>query len=157
MENLSKKERHELHLQKQREHAEAVRKRVDDDILKAQQSKRKRTKLYFISTIIGVIVIFSGLGYGIYASKFKYGIYDNLAKCLTEKGAIMYGAIDWCSYTKEQAAMFGNSFKYINYKDYREGQDIKLTPTWVINGQKYERVQSFDRLAQLSGCSITSF
>ena len=66
----------------------------------------------------------------------------------------MYGAIDWCHYTQEQAGMFGNSFKYITYKDYQERTDIKKTPTWEINGLLYENVQSFERLSALTGCPL---
>ena len=100
-----------------------------------------------------VIVLLAAIAYGYYAYNSTPGPYDSFAKCLTEKGAIMYGAIEWCKYTKEQAGMFGKSFKYIDYKNYKERSDITITPTWIINGERLERVQSFDRLAGLTGCS----
>ena len=83
----------------------------------------------------------------------KPGYYDNFAKCLSEKGAVMYGA-DFCQYSHAQKGMFGKSFKFINYKDFSKNPNVKTTPTWVINGRLIERVQSFDRLAELTGCSI---
>ncbi len=156
MENLSKKERHELHLQRQRQEAEEVRKKREGELSKAKSDKSKKTRIYLIIGIISIVVIFGGLGYSIYASKLAPGAYDSFAKCLTDKGAVMYGAMSWCHFTQEQAAMFGNSFKYINYHEYNKRDDIKITPTWVISGQRYERVQSFDKLAQLTGCSLTS-
>ncbi len=118
----------------------------------------RKNKLIKKSTIFSAIfiVLFSIIGYSIYSNSKSPGQYDNFAKCLTEKGAVMYGAIGWCKYTKEQAAMFGKSFKYLNYKDYKERSDIRITPTWIVNGEKLERVQSFDRLSSLTGCDYKS-
>lgn len=140
--------------EKHREQAEALRKQNEAELAKAREQKSRKTRLYFISAVIVIVLIFGGISYSIYASKFRPGPYDAFAKCLTEKGAIMYGAIEWCQYTKLQAAWFGSSFKYINYKDYKETQGIKKTPTWEINGQRYDGVQSFDKLAQLTGCPL---
>ena len=91
--------------------------------------------------------------YSIYSMN-KPGQYDNFAKCLTEKGAVVYGAIDWCKYTQGQKAMFGNSWKYLNYQDFSKLPGIKKTPTWVINGKWLENVQSFDKLAAVTGCKL---
>ena|SRR3989338_3520152 len=87
------------------------------------------------------------------------GPYDNFAKCLNEKGAVMYGAMGWCKYTQGQKAMFGKSFKYINYKEFTEYPtdqygEIKKTPTWIINGKAYENTQSFERLEELTECTV---
>jgi len=153
--DTSKRDRHESHLERQRQEAEEARKKREEEFAKAHHAKSKKIRLYLISSIIAVVVIFGGFGYSIYASKIKPGQYDNFARCLTEKGAVMYGAMSWCRFTQEQAGMFGNSFKYVNYREYNERDDIKITPTWIINKQRYERVQSFDKLAQLTGCSLT--
>lgn len=113
----------------------------------ANASRRK--KYYWIggSTLLLLIIITS-------ISFALPGKYDSFAKCLTDNGVIMYGAIDWCKYTQEQAGMFGKSYQYITYKDHTEGPEIKITPTWQINGQLYENVQSFERLSALTGCPI---
>lgn len=47
-------------------------------------------------------------------SKAKQGQYDQLARCLTEKGAKMYGAF-WCPHCVSQKKDFGSSWQYINY------------------------------------------
>ena len=99
------------------------------------------------------IVILLIVAYSVY-SFTKPGPYDNFAKCLNEKGAVMYGAMDWCKYTQGQKAMFGKSFKYINYHDFQDLPGIKKTPTWVINGAWHENVQPFDKLAALTGCKL---
>ena len=66
----------------------------------------------------------------------------------------MYGAMDWCKFTQAQKGMFGKSFKYINYHEFQELPGIKKTPTWVIKGVWHENVQSFDKLAALTGCKL---
>ena len=116
-----------------------------------KEKKRKKNKL-IIFTLISLIVLVSGF------STFNYytrpGPYDHFAQCLTEKGAVIYGAIDWCKYTQGQAHMFGKSFQYINYQDESELPGIKTRPTWVIEGKWYERVQSFETLSSITGCPI---
>ena len=117
--------------------------------------KPAKKRLWIWLTIIGVLAS----GFWIYTNSTKPGKFDDFAKCLTEKGAIMYGAIEWCKYTQEQAAMFGKSFKYINYQDYKKGPNIQVTPTWIINNSlsgnvRLERVQPFSRLADLTGCKL---
>lgn len=121
-----------------------------EEAIRNQNIFSKKTKIYFLI----FLVIIAGISYYFYWSSQQPGQFDDFAKCLTEKGAVMYGAIEWCKYTKEQVAMFGNSFKYINYKDYKEIEGIKLTPTWVVNNERYERVQSFEKLSALTGCTI---
>jgi glutaredoxin len=82
---------------------------------------------------------------------------DELAQCLTEKGAVMYGT-EWCGHCKNQKRAFGSSFEYINYVDCDESMGkcsqagVTGYPTWVINGQNYPGEQSLSRLKQLAGC-----
>ena len=110
-------------------------------------------KIILISIVLVVIVlIVGGIGFSYINSK-KPGPLDDFAKCLTEKGAVMYGA-SWCQYTQAQKRMFGNSMKFIDYRDFSENPEVKTTPTWFINGQKYEKTQSLDRLAAVTGCSL---
>ncbi|NQV08433.1 hypothetical protein HQ529_01120 [Candidatus Woesearchaeota archaeon] len=113
----------------------------------------KKKKIAIISTIVVVVLLI--FVYFIYSSYTKPGILDDFSKCMTEKGVVMYGA-DWCQYTSSQKAMFGNSFKHLNYKDISEKGDlnIKITPTWVIDGELYEKVRGFNELASLTGCEL---
>jgi hypothetical protein len=112
----------------------------------SQERQRKVSRKHTILAICGVIVL-------ILASVTVYslvspGIYDGFAKCLSEKGVVMYGE-DWCPNTIGQKEMFGKSFKYVNYQI---KTDLRIRPTWVIEGKEYETVQSFQRLAELTGC-----
>ncbi len=120
----------------------------------AQEKAGRKRKLMFVGLGI-LLVLVLGSGVWGYAHFFTSGPYDSFAKCLTVKGAVMYGAIEWCKYTQGQAAMFGKSFQYVNYKDEKELTGIKTRPTWVIDGKWYEKVQSFDSLAAATGCKIS--
>lgn len=117
------------------------------------ERKAKNRKIIYlsVSSIIAVLII-AGIVFS-FANSKKPGALDDFAKCLDEKGAVMYGA-SFCKYTGAQKGMFGNSMKYINYRDFTEDSNIKVTPTWLINGKYYENAQSLDRLSQITGCPI---
>lgn len=116
--------------------------------------KPKNKKKFLIVSIISVvfILIFGGIGLG-YINRLKPAPLDDFAQCLSEKGAIMYGAT-FCQYTHAQKAMFGNSIRFIDSRDFTEDPTITITPTWLIDGEYYENVQTFNRLSQLTGCEI---
>ncbi|MBI1936006.1 hypothetical protein HYS31_06205 [Candidatus Woesearchaeota archaeon] len=155
--DLTKREKRKLRLGKLRvesheAHQEYEQRLVQQQHHQQEQSSNKKTKYYFIASIIGILIL-AIISYSVYSAN-KPGRYDEFAKCLTEKGAAMYGAMDWCKFTQGQKAMFGKSFKYINYHDFKELPGIKKTPTWVINGQWHENAQSFEKLAALTGCTL---
>ena len=137
--------RHESH-KAQEEHEQRLEQHSE------QQAKPGKSKYYIIAAVLGVIILATAV-YSVYSIN-KPGPYDNFAKCLAEKGAVMYGAMQWCKYTQGQKAMFEKSFKHINYHEYPDLPGIKTTPTWVINGAWHENVQSFDKLAALTGCKL---
>ena len=62
---------------------------------------------------------------------------DAFAKCLTDKGWTMYGAV-WCPHCKEQKDLFGTSFQYIKYVECPDNIQlctdkwINGYPTWVV-------------------------
>lgn len=118
-----------------------------DEMFGAEKEKKSKKKRNAIA--IAVVLISAIIAIIAYAS-LSPGNYDSFAKCLTEKGVVMYGE-DWCQYTQGQKAMFGKSFKYVNYQ---QDPTLELRPTWVIDGKTYQRVQSFERLAALTDCAI---
>jgi hypothetical protein len=124
------------------------------------QTKEKRKinyRKYFILGMIGLIILFSILSISAYVK--KPGKYDDFAKCLAEKGAVIYGNNE-CSYTIKQLNFFGKSKKYLNYsrcildEELCDLKNVRVTPTWEINGEMYGQVQSLERLSELSGCEI---
>jgi hypothetical protein len=62
---------------------------------------------------------------------------DSFAKCLTENGWSMYGAI-WCAHCKSQKEMFGSSFQYIKYVECPDNvqfcldKGVNAYPTWLV-------------------------
>jgi len=115
--------------------------------------KKSNKKIILISVIsVVAVLVVAGFGGG-FVNANKPGPVYELAKCLKEKGAVMYGA-SFCQYSSAQKGMFGNSFKYVDYRDFGEDPNVKKTPTWLINGAYYQNVQTFDRLSALTGCSL---
>lgn len=120
-------------------------------------AKKVNFRKYFIFICIGLIILLLGLIVNNYLK--KPGQYDDFAKCLTEKGVVIYGN-DFCSYTMGQMNFFGKSKQYLNYvkcvnnKELCDSKGVKVTPTWEIGGKMYEQVQIFDRLAMLSECKV---
>jgi uncharacterized membrane protein len=85
-----------------------------------------------------------------------------LALHLAERGAKMYGA-SWCPHCIEQKELFGASASRLPYVECATGPQgsrqaaaclaagIKLYPTWIIGGRRYEQVLTLPRLAELTG------
>ena len=154
---LTKREKRRLRLEKLRGQSQEAQKEYEQQAEQQSTSeqhaaKSKKIKYYAIFSIIGIIIL-AAVAYSIYSIS-RQGPYDSFAKCLSDKGAVMYGAMDWCKYTQAQKGMFGNSFKYINYHEFNDLNGIKKTPTWVINGEWHENVQSFEKLSALTGCKL---
>ena len=87
---------------------------------------------------------------------------ENLAKCLTEKGAKFYGS-SGCGWCNRQKTLFGEASQYLPYvecadektKHLCEEAEIGPIPTWDFpDGQRVEGFQSIEKLAELSGCSL---
>jgi glutaredoxin len=125
----------------------------------------KHLKLAAVAAVAIVALYFIGSyltgGFGA-VQPGEGGKYDKLAKCLTQKGAVMYGA-SWCSHCAEQKALFGDSFQYVTYVECAEGsgqaqacKDAGVTayPAWKINGQLSYGAKPLDELARLAGCEI---
>ena len=124
---------------------------IERNTIKKPKNKKKILLVSIVSVVFVLIV--GGIGFS-YINSLKPTPLDDFAQCLTDKGAVMYGA-SWCKYTDAQKAMFGNSIRLIDYRDFTENPEVKITPTWFVDKQKYENVQSFDRLAAVTGCVIS--
>jgi hypothetical protein len=112
-----------------------------------------------------LIVAAFGLAYYVYnRSQHKY---DGFARCLTARGAKMYGAW-WCPHCVEQKEEFGASFEYAPYVEcgikgqaHGESQvckdeNIKHFPTWQFppTGERVERVFTLQELSDRTGCAL---
>jgi flagellar basal body-associated protein FliL len=119
-----------------------------------EKPKIKINKKIILISIVSVVfvLIVGGIGFS-YINTLKPAPLDGFAQCLTDKGAVMYGA-SFCQYSHAQQGMFGNSKKYLDIRDFSEDSNVKTTPTWLINGEYFANVQTFDRLASLTGCEL---
>ena len=86
---------------------------------------------------------------------------DQVARHLTESGAVMYGAF-WCPYCDKQKKLFGTAFDLVNYVECDPGgananpalcktKGIRGFPTWEIRGTMYPGLRSLSELGRLSG------
>ncbi len=84
---------------------------------------------------------------------------DAFAKCLTEKGAMIYTS-PTCSHCQNQKKLFGDSWQYINNVDCMANPQvcsvagIQGVPNWMINGESLLGQQSLEVLAEKTGCEI---
>lgn len=91
-------------------------------------------------------------------------LYDTFAQCLTDKGAIMYGA-KWCSHCKEQKAAFGDSFKFIKYIECPDNtqlcidKGVQVFPTWLIGTstklEGFDKNKTMQELSDITGCLLS--
>ena len=91
------------------------------------------------------------------------GKYTELAKCVTSKGVILYGAF-WCPHCLNQKKIFGDDIKYINYVECAEGGEnaqpevctkagVQRFPSWFFPGQGLvEGEQTPDEVAIKANC-----
>ncbi len=111
--------------------------------------------------IAAVVCIF--VAFGVW-NRSQPGTYDSFAQCLKDKGAIFYGAF-WCPHCQEQKAMFGRSERLLPYVECSlpnrtqtaecNEAGVKGYPTWVFpNDERVEGTQSFETLAEQTGCEL---
>ena len=111
-----------------------------------------------------------GIGFIIFVGLIWYfssgsGKYDGFAQCLTEKGAVMYGAY-WCPHCQAQKKLFGSSWDYVTYVEcslpngngqtevcIKEG--ITGYPVWKFaDGKKISGQLSLEQLGSFTGCEL---
>lgn len=83
---------------------------------------------------------------------------DAFAKCLSQKGVVMYGAY-WCPHCQRQKKLFGDSFEYVKYvectQEVKKCQEKKIEgyPTWIFkNGERIRGEATFAQLAEKTSC-----
>lgn len=90
---------------------------------------------------------------------------DAFATCLTDAGAVMYGAF-WCPHCARTKQNFGSSFKHIEYVECDPNGDneqselciekeIEGYDTWEFSdGSRVVGEPSFEVLAEKTGCAL---
>jgi len=122
-------------------------------------------KIIIIAAIAVSIII---IGFAIFNNRGKVsgnvsGAYDKFAQCLTDKGAVMYGA-EWCSHCKAQKAAFGDSFRLIKYVECPDNTQLCIDkgvqgyPTWLIGTstklEGFDENKTMKELSDATGCPL---
>jgi glutaredoxin len=106
-----------------------------------------------------VVVGFTGQSVATEGQRGNEGNYDSFAKCLAEKGVVMYGT-KTCPHCASQKGLFGDSFQFVDYVECTEQEQlcqqkgVNAVPTWEIDGTFYTGERSLESLAELSGCPL---
>jgi thiol-disulfide isomerase/thioredoxin len=115
-----------------------------------------------LGVVLGVTIFIIGLGifFVIRVGAPVLTGLDGFAQCLTSKKAVLYGAY-WCPHCQKLKSDFGQSFQYVTYVectvDVKKCTDNNINgyPTWIFaDGQRLEGEQSFQKLSEVSGCSL---
>jgi len=84
----------------------------------------------------------------------------DLARCLTDKKVVMYGA-SWCSHCADQKASFGQAWPLVTYVECTTNTKLCLAkkvegyPSWIKDdGSKLEGFTELKELATWAGCSF---
>jgi hypothetical protein len=81
-----------------------------------------------------------------------------LAKCLSSKGAVLYGA-SWCPYTQKQIASFKDGFQNLSYVECtKQGtlcreRGVSAYPTWIIGESRIVGYRAPAEIGSAAGCS----
>ncbi len=107
-----------------------------------------KKNLVTILIILGVIIL------SIIIINRGNGVSQQTAMCIGQNSEL-YVQLG-CNACKTQEEMFGENKKYLNIIDCwferEKCLDIEHTPTWIIQGKRYEGVQSIEKLKELTGC-----
>ena len=113
---------------------------------------RRFTKSHLIIIIVGAVVLALILLWPQAVASRK-----SLGTCLTEKGAVMYGA-DTCENCINQKKTFGDDFKNVNYVNCEfnieecRKKGITAYPAWSLDGKTVAGTQTLAALAKFAGC-----
>jgi len=110
--------------------------------------------------IISSILLLAGCGQN---GPKPPGKYADVAKCLKEKGVVMYGAY-WCPHCADQKSFFGDDFQFVAYQECDDSgtngdhkkclaAGVSSYPTWIFPGQgNLPGEQPVYLLAKLANC-----
>ncbi len=134
----------------------------------SRKHHKKKSHTALVLIIIGIVIIIFIASMFLFNKKgesYSQDQIDTLAKCLTEKNTVMYGAF-WCPHCARTKARFGSSFQYIHYVECDPRGDnqqaelciskgIEKYDTWEFaDSQRVVGEPSFETLSKMSGCSI---
>jgi len=84
------------------------------------------------------------------------GFDEETAKCVAAKSKLFSSKT--CSHCVEQKRIIGRYIGYFDVVDITENPwvwdeyNLRGVPTWIINGEQYEGIQSAEKLKELTDC-----
>ncbi|MFZ5955431.1 MAG: hypothetical protein ACOYT4_03320 [Nanoarchaeota archaeon] len=113
------------------------------------KNSKKLVLIVLIIVIMGAVIL-------IYNLKSVNGVEEKDVMCISNNSQLF--VLKTCSHCAKQKEILGDYLKYFNMTDCienpKECNDYNIThvPSWVINGQKYEGIQTLKQLKELAGC-----
>lgn len=132
-------------------------------------TKRENKKNSKLMLLVGIVLLLGIVFVLVFAMNsgpsYSQEDINTFAKCITEKGAVMYGAF-WCPHCADVKKMFGESFRYVTYVECDPRgeneqsllcieKDIQNYATFEFNDNPETRLvgePSFEELAAATGC-----
>ena len=118
-------------------------------------------RVYLLAALIILGLIASACSYSEYPLEER----EKLAKCLTAKGVVEYGAF-WCPTCAKQKKLFGEAYQYINYiecdprddagqPDLCLEKEVEKYPDWEFpDGTRLVGLVELETLATTAGCEV---
>lgn len=130
-------------------------------------SRKKRRNLYIILGILAIILAILIINTSSSSKEKTSQELGVFAECLTENGAVLYGAY-WCPHCLRTKEAFGDSFEYIHYVECDPRgeneqsmlcieKNIRSYPTWEFNEDPSTRLYgelTFEELSEKTGCEV---
>ena len=133
------------------------------------ETTKDAKKIFIPLAIVLVVVALVMTGVYFLSQKNPVGVpsgtYDELAQCITDSGAIFYGAF-WCPHCQNQKTAFGDSAELLPYIECSlpsgQGQTdeciaagIQSYPTWEFaDGARVNGEIKISSLAELTNCPM---
>ncbi len=109
----------------------------------------KKKSIITLIIIFGIILLSFAI-----LNKSHPDIEKETAQCIGEN-SVLYIQLG-CYACETQEKMFKNNYQYLNVVDCfferEKCQNVKYTPTWIINGEEYTGAKDIDKLKELTNC-----
>ena len=124
--------------------------------------KLNKSKSYALVFVVLVVVVGVAGYFAFKPNAVNSSVHslDSFAKCLANKGFVMYGLYS-CPHCQAEKQLFGDSFKYVDYIECSENAQkctadgVDAVPTWIEpSGARLVGTQTLETLSTASGCAL---
>jgi len=120
-------------------------------------SIQKEDSSYWLVLILAIILIIaSTYAWAYYETSFLETMSAATTTCIASNSTLY--TTEYCAYCQRQKQLFGDNVNLLNIIDCNRNEDeciaaeIKVTPTWVIDGKLYSGLRYEQELKELAGC-----